>query len=126
MPLPPLPSLDPDQVYVVPPPAPWGPWDPYYPDDVSGKVFEHASHFCDFVKNRLLEYQFSTGRHGSVVAMLERRDLDVAWFVDRAGSLDDLTRAGLAERLRGRGFHELAEGLEPRSTSQAKNSRDFA
>jgi 1,4-alpha-glucan branching enzyme len=45
--------------------------DPYYPDDVPGKIHEHASHFCDEVRNRLRGHHHGTGRHGAVVACFD-------------------------------------------------------
>ena len=40
---------------------------PYYPDDIPGKVFEHAQHFCNVVKGVLRDYKNYTGRPGVVV-----------------------------------------------------------
>jgi len=53
---------------------------PYYPDDVAGKVHEHARHFCDKVKGRLLEHRRRTGRHGVVVACFDAELFGHWWF----------------------------------------------
>jgi 1,4-alpha-glucan branching enzyme len=53
---------------------------PYYPDDVPGKIFEHARHFCDRVKQRLREYRGWTGRHGAVVAAFDAELFGHWWF----------------------------------------------
>jgi len=53
---------------------------PYYPDDVSGKIFEHVSHFCGRVKQRLYDYRHRTGRHGIVVASFDAELFGHWWF----------------------------------------------
>ncbi|MEJ2719855.1 MAG: hypothetical protein P8181_01765 [bacterium] len=53
---------------------------PYYPDDVSGKIFEHVSHFCGGVKQRLYDYRNRTGRHGVVVASFDAELFGHWWF----------------------------------------------
>jgi 1,4-alpha-glucan branching enzyme len=52
----------------------------YYPDDVKPKIFEHARHFCDFVRGRLWDYHNSTGRHGVVVASFDAELFGHWWF----------------------------------------------
>jgi 1,4-alpha-glucan branching enzyme len=54
--------------------------DPYYPDDVKGKVFEHAQHFCNQVKERLWQYHRQTGRHGVVAACFDAELFGHWWF----------------------------------------------
>jgi 1,4-alpha-glucan branching enzyme len=54
--------------------------DPYYPDDVPGKVFQHARHFCDQVKERLRAYRNRTGRHGAVAACFDAELFGHWWF----------------------------------------------
>jgi len=54
--------------------------DPYYPDDVPGKVFQHARHFCDQVKERLWAYRNQTGRHGTVAACFDAELFGHWWF----------------------------------------------
>lgn len=63
---------------------------------------------------------------GSAIAMLEGRDSDVAWFVDRAGSLDGPTMTGLRERLRTRGMPELADRLARPDPPSRGKPRHFA
>ncbi|HZZ44284.1 MAG TPA: 1,4-alpha-glucan branching protein domain-containing protein [Tepidisphaeraceae bacterium] len=53
---------------------------PYYPDDVPGKVFEHAQHFCNVVKDVLREYKNQTGRPGVVVAPFDAELFGHWWF----------------------------------------------
>jgi 1,4-alpha-glucan branching enzyme len=54
--------------------------DPYYPDDISGKVFEQARHFCDRIKERLYEHRRRTGRHGVVAACFDAELFGHWWF----------------------------------------------
>jgi 1,4-alpha-glucan branching enzyme len=54
--------------------------DPYYPDDVTGKVHEHARHFCDQVRQRLREHHERTGRHGVVAACFDAELFGHWWF----------------------------------------------
>jgi len=53
---------------------------PYYPDDISGKVFEHARHFCDVVRDVLRAYKNETGRAGVVVAPFDAELFGHWWF----------------------------------------------
>lgn len=53
---------------------------PYYPDDVSGKVYEHAQHFCGVVRHVLGEYQFATDREGVCVAAFDAELFGHWWF----------------------------------------------
>lgn len=52
----------------------------YYPDNVPGKVYEHARHFCDVVKSRLWEYHHRTGRHGVIMASFDAELFGHWWF----------------------------------------------
>jgi len=52
----------------------------YYPDDVPGKIYEHASHFCHEVKRRLSDYHHRTGRRGVVVACFDAELFGHWWF----------------------------------------------
>jgi 1,4-alpha-glucan branching enzyme len=54
--------------------------DPYYPDDVPGKVFEHATHFCNVVREVLAEYYHATGRQGVCVASFDAELFGHWWF----------------------------------------------
>ena len=54
--------------------------DPYYPDDIKGRVFEHARHFADVVKDTLREYRNRTGRKGCVVASFDAELFGHWWF----------------------------------------------
>jgi len=54
--------------------------DMYYPDDVPGRVFENARHFCNEVKRRLFEYHNRTGRHGVVAACFDAELFGHWWF----------------------------------------------
>ncbi|MHC4996612.1 MAG: 1,4-alpha-glucan branching protein domain-containing protein, partial [Planctomycetota bacterium] len=54
--------------------------DPYYPDDIDGKVFAHARHFCDTVKSRLHDFRNRTGREGVVVATFDAELFGHWWF----------------------------------------------
>jgi len=52
----------------------------YYPDDVAGKIYEHARHFCCQVKRRLWEYYQQTGRRGVVAACFDAELFGHWWF----------------------------------------------
>jgi 1,4-alpha-glucan branching enzyme len=54
--------------------------DPYHPDDVAGKVHEHARHFCDQVRRRLCAYHERTHRHGVVTACFDAELFGHWWF----------------------------------------------
>ena len=54
--------------------------DPYYPDDVPGKIFANAQHFCNEVKERLHQHRRATGRHGVVVACFDAELFGHWWF----------------------------------------------
>jgi 1,4-alpha-glucan branching enzyme len=60
--------------------APLSSKDPYYPDDVAGKVFEHAQHFCNVVREVLGAYKGMTGRPGVVVAPFDAELFGHWWF----------------------------------------------
>jgi 1,4-alpha-glucan branching enzyme len=53
---------------------------PYYPDDVPGRLFEHVTHFCNRVKQRLRDYHNWTGRRGIVVASFDAELFGHWWF----------------------------------------------
>ncbi len=53
---------------------------PYYPDDIAGKVFEHAQHFCNVVRDTLRNYQQGMGRKGVVVAAFDAELFGHWWF----------------------------------------------
>lgn len=53
---------------------------PYHPQDVPGKIHEHASHFCDQVKDKLYNYRNRTGRRGVVVASFDAELFGHWWF----------------------------------------------
>src|SRR3954466_12482764 len=53
---------------------------PYYPDDIAGRVFEHAQHFCNVVRHVLGEYQFATNREGTCVASFDAELFGHWWF----------------------------------------------
>jgi len=54
--------------------------DPYYPDDVPAKLFEHAQHFCNVVKDVLREHRDRTGRQGVCVAPFDAELFGHWWF----------------------------------------------
>ncbi len=54
--------------------------DLYYPDDIKKKVHEHATDFCNTVKQRLWEYHNRTGRHGVVTATFDAELFGHWWF----------------------------------------------
>jgi 1,4-alpha-glucan branching enzyme len=54
--------------------------EPYFPDDVPGKVHEHATHFCNEVRKRLWDYHHRTGRNGVVVASFDAELFGHWWF----------------------------------------------
>ena len=53
---------------------------PYYPDDVPGKVFEQAQHFCNLVRDTLRGHYEGTGRQGVVVAPFDAELFGHWWF----------------------------------------------
>ena len=54
--------------------------DPYYPDDIAPRLFEHAMHFCDVVRRTLWQYHNETGRRGTVVASFDAELFGHWWF----------------------------------------------
>jgi 1,4-alpha-glucan branching enzyme len=54
--------------------------DSYFPDDVPGRIFANAHHFCQFVKSRLGEYHARTGRRGVVMASFDAELFGHWWF----------------------------------------------
>ncbi|MCC7204575.1 MAG: DUF1957 domain-containing protein [Phycisphaeraceae bacterium] len=52
----------------------------YYPENVPGKLHEHASHFVNFVRARLWDYHNRTGRHGVCVACFDAELFGHWWF----------------------------------------------
>jgi 1,4-alpha-glucan branching enzyme len=54
--------------------------DAYYPDDVGAKIFEHAQHFCNVVRDVLREHRDRTGRQGVCVAPFDAELFGHWWF----------------------------------------------
>ena len=54
--------------------------DMYQPDDVPGKIFEHAHHFCSVVREVLAEYHNRTGRQGVCLAPFDAELFGHWWF----------------------------------------------
>jgi 1,4-alpha-glucan branching enzyme len=54
--------------------------DPYYPDDIPGKLHEHVQHFCNQVKKVLYDYHNQTGKQGVVVACFDAELFGHWWF----------------------------------------------
>ncbi|MCC7408510.1 MAG: DUF1957 domain-containing protein, partial [Phycisphaeraceae bacterium] len=52
----------------------------YYPENVPGKLHEHASHFVNYVRSRLWDYHNQTGRHGVCVACFDAELFGHWWF----------------------------------------------
>ncbi len=52
----------------------------YYPDDLPGRLFAHAQHFCDTVRQRLWDYHHRTGRKGTLVAAFDAELFGHWWF----------------------------------------------
>ena len=52
----------------------------YYPENIPGKLHEHAQHFCNQVKARLWDHKHATGRHGVVVACFDAELFGHWWF----------------------------------------------
>ncbi len=52
----------------------------YYPENVQSKIHEHATHFCNVVKQRLWDYHNRTGRHGVVMASFDAELFGHWWF----------------------------------------------
>ena len=61
----------------------------YVPDDISGRIFEHVSHFIDLLKSRLWAYKQKTGRQGVVVATFDA-ELFGHWWYEGPRFLQDL------------------------------------
>jgi 1,4-alpha-glucan branching enzyme len=60
--------------------TPLGEKQAYVPGDVTGKIYEHAQHFCAIVREALSEYQKRTGRKGTVVAPFDAELFGHWWF----------------------------------------------
>ena len=54
--------------------------EPYYPDDIQSRVYQHAQHFCGVVRDRLWNYHNRTGRHGVVMASFDAELFGHWWF----------------------------------------------
>jgi 1,4-alpha-glucan branching enzyme len=54
--------------------------DPYYPDDVPAKLYEHAQHFCNVVREVLSEHRNRTGHQGVCVAPFDAELFGHWWF----------------------------------------------
>src|SRR5688572_934143 len=53
---------------------------PYYPDDINAKVYEHAQHFCNVVREVLGGHKYHTGRPGVCVAPFDAELFGHWWF----------------------------------------------
>lgn len=60
--------------------APLSNKDPYYPDDINGKVYSNAQHFCNVVREVLGGYQYAMNRTGTVVAAFDAELFGHWWF----------------------------------------------
>ena len=54
--------------------------EPYCPENIASKIYEHSQHFCHQVKKRLVEYYQQTGRRGLVVACFDAELFGHWWF----------------------------------------------
>jgi len=54
--------------------------EPYYPDDVPGRIYEDAQHFCRSIKEQLRRHRDATGHHGAVVACFDAELFGHWWF----------------------------------------------
>jgi 1,4-alpha-glucan branching enzyme len=54
--------------------------DPYHPDDVTAKIYEHAQHFCNVVRQVLADHERRTGRAGVCVAPFDAELFGHWWF----------------------------------------------
>ena len=52
----------------------------YYPQDTEAKLHQHASHFCDMIKQRLYAYKEQTGKPGVVVCTFDAELYGHWWF----------------------------------------------
>ena len=52
----------------------------YYPDDIAGRVYEHAEDFYNTIKGKLWDYHNRTGREGIVVATFDAELFGHWWF----------------------------------------------
>ena len=52
----------------------------YQPQDIDAKMHEHASHFCDMIKERLYKYKKQTGKKGVVVCTFDAELYGHWWF----------------------------------------------
>ncbi|MEO1235662.1 MAG: 1,4-alpha-glucan branching protein domain-containing protein [Planctomycetota bacterium] len=52
----------------------------YYPDNVAGKLHEHASHFCNAIKDRLRAHRDKTGRPGMVCCTFDAELFGHWWY----------------------------------------------
>lgn len=53
---------------------------PYYPDDVASKVYQHAQHFVNVIREVLWQHRSDTGRQGVVVAPFDAELFGHWWF----------------------------------------------
>ncbi len=54
--------------------------DPYHPDDIHAKLYEHSQHFANTVKHVLGEYKHFSGRPGVCVASFDAELFGHWWF----------------------------------------------
>ena len=66
----------------------------YYPENVAGKIHEHAQHFCNAVKDKLREHRDKTGRHGVVTACFDAELFGHWWFEGPAFIRDIMMQMG--------------------------------
>lgn len=52
----------------------------YYPENIPGKLHEHAQHFCNAIKDRLREHKNKTGRKGMVCCTFDAELFGHWWF----------------------------------------------
>lgn len=52
----------------------------YFPENIDSRVYEHATHFCNFVKSKLWNYHHRTGRYGAVTATFDAELFGHWWF----------------------------------------------
>jgi 1,4-alpha-glucan branching enzyme len=52
----------------------------YHPPDTTARIYEHAQHFANAVKDRLWSYHHQTGRYGMVTATFDAELFGHWWF----------------------------------------------
>ena len=69
--------------------TPIGDKQPYVPEDVHAKLYEHSQHFCNTVRSVLREHRDQTGRPGVCVAPFDA-ELFGHWWFEGVGFLRDV------------------------------------